>query len=289
MLTGGGSRMPVTHRIAAEVFPSAVLEQDATPSLSVGRGLASAGRHRLQALRFRREATGIASRPEVTQALRDATVAAFTAVRDRTHETLSGLEQPRWSAVLASPPGINDAVRGLEAAIDRTIRPLLNGVCADYAIPHDQRDLGAEIIPPRVFTAEFVDRVSALPGRPDFPSEMFDGTGPAAARIVLQFAQQGASRAVPLAGAGKLVTQLRGAARSGGQAALVIGGIAAVVAGGAWAVGAYEQRAARRDALAELAAMELPDELLATLEQELAEEVARVVEDRVAPLERMVR
>jgi len=289
VLTGGGSRMPVTHRIAAQVFPAATLEQDATPSLSVGRGLASAGRHRLQALRFRREATGIATRPEVTEAFRAATVAAFTAVRNRTHETLRGLDPARWSAVLMSPPGIDAALRDLEATIDQTIRPLVNDVCADYAIPREQRNLGAEIVPPRVFTEEFMNRVSALPGRTDFPSDIFNGNGDVAGKLILHYAHQGARAAMPLAGAGKLAAQMRGAARGGAQAAVFIGGSALLLAGGAWAVSVGQRRYLRRKALAELADMQLPDELVAVLEKELAEEVARAVEHRIAPLERMVR
>jgi hypothetical protein len=50
-----------------------------------------------------------------------------------------------------------------------------------------------------------------------------------------------------------------------------------------------QRRYLRRKALAELADMQLPDELVAVLEKELAEEVARAVEHRIAPLERMVR
>ena len=41
--------------------------------------------------------------------------------------------------------------------------------------------------------------------------------------------------------------------------------------------------------LAIFIAMELPAEVVAMLEQELSREIARVVEERIAPLERMVR
>ena len=54
-------------------------------------------------------------------------------------------------------------------------------------------------------------------------------------------------------------------------------------------MGVGQRRYLRRKALAELADMQLPDELVAELEKEPAEEVARVVEDRIAPLEQMVR
>jgi len=94
---------------------------------------------------------------------------------------------------------------------------------------------------------------------------------------------------MPLAGAGKLAAQMRGAARGGAQAAVFIGSSALLLAGGAWAVSVGQRRYLRRKALAELADMQLPDELVAVLEKELAEEVARAVEHRIAPLERMVR
>ena len=102
-----------------------------------------------------------------------------------------------------------------------------------YAIPREQRNLGAEIVPPRVFTEEFMNRVSALPGRTDFPSDIFNGNGDVAGKLILHYAHQGARAAMPLAGAGKLAAQMRGAARGGAQAAVFIGSSALLLAGGA--------------------------------------------------------
>jgi hypothetical protein len=288
VLTGGGSRMPVTRRVCSEVFPEATPELDDAPSFSVGRGLASAARHRIQALRFRRDATGVASTPEVTSALRKATVAAFTAVRDHTLEALRRTDPENWKSVIEPPPGLQEAARDLEEAVDRTVRPLVNQVCDTYKIPGGQRALDTRLAPPRLFTVDFVNRVLSMPARPDLELGSFEGAGPAVAQIILRSASKGANNAV-LTGAAGIAARLRGGVRSGGKAALIIGAGYVALVGSIWTAETIIHRRKRNQVLAELAAMELPDEAVTVLEQELTQEVARVVGERIAPLERMVR
>ncbi|MGH3613640.1 MAG: hypothetical protein ACRDRK_13825 [Pseudonocardia sp.] len=287
VLTGGGSRMPITRHVCTEVFPDATMEMDDAPAFSVGRGLASAGRHRLQALRFRRAATGVATIPEVTQALREATVAAFSTLRDNTVQAMRNSDESTWQALIESPPGMEDVARTLEQAVDRTVRPLVDRVCDAYDIPGARRDLGTRLAPPRMFTMDLVNRVKAIPGRPDWSIDDFRGFSPLVARFITQSAAKGAGQAA--LGAAGIVAKLRGGLKGGGQAALIVGAVAATAAASVWTWKTVERQAKRRHALAELAVMELPADVITSLEQDLSGEIARVVEERVAPLERMVR
>jgi hypothetical protein len=289
VLTGGGSRMPTTRRICADVFPEATLEMDDAPSFSVARGLASAGGHRLRALRFRRAAREVATRPEVTQALREATVAAFTAIRDNTLETLRKTDdESSWRGLIESPPGMNDVAHDLEEAVDRAVRPLVDQVCDAYDIPGEQRDLGTWLAPPRMFTMEIVNRVKAIPARPDLAVDELEDFVPLAGRLIAQSAWRGAGKTA-LTGMAGLAAKLRGGVGGAGKAALVVAGAYGVVAGTVWTVKTVDRQVKRRKTLAALAELQLPDEVITALEQELAAEIARVVEERIAPLERMVR
>ncbi|ALG10572.1 Hsp70 family protein [Kibdelosporangium phytohabitans] len=282
VLTGGGSRMPVTRRICAQLFPDASHELDDEPSFSVGRGLASAGRHRIQAMRFRRDATGVAARPEVAQALRDATVEAFATVRDQTVALLRETDPQQWGDLIESPPpGLPDAARGIEEAVDASVRPLVHQICDAYEIPHGHRDLDTRLAPDRLFISEFTQRVTEIP-RASLPDVSDTDLSHATVQIG-RFAMQG------FAGAQGVLARLRGGIKAGGQAALIAGAMYLVFAGGSWAVQTVAGQRRRRQVLNAVATMELPGEAITTLEHELAAEIARVVGERVAPLERMVR
>jgi hypothetical protein len=287
VLTGGGSRMQITHRLCREVFPAAEPELDPQPSFSVARGLASAGRHRLRALRFRRDAAAVTTAPEVTEALRTATVDVFNVVRERTLEVLRTTDLEQWHTVIEAPPGLQEAAGALEAAVDRTVRPRVEEVCDAYLLPGQARRLSTTLAPPRLFTVDFVNRVMAIPPRADPEFATFEGSGMVVARIVMAGAQQGANKAV-LGGAAGLASRLRGGIRGGGKAAVAVGAVYVAAVGTAWAAQTYDRQRKRRQALEALAAMELPEDAAGALEQDLAREIARVVEERVAPLERMV-
>lgn len=159
ILTGGGSRMPFIRSICEQVFPEATLDIDDNPSLSVARGLASAGQQRVRIAEFRHAMNMIAVSAETREFIHDQTRRAFERIKTSTVTALRWSRQSRWDSIVEQPPGQEQIGAGLVAAINDYLVPRALRVCAEYGI--DDSRFGISLTLPPFFVGMLIHRISA--------------------------------------------------------------------------------------------------------------------------------
>lgn len=142
VLSGGGSRMPFVRDVAAEVFPGATVEDDPEPAYSVARGLAGAGRHRVNIDRFRSEVAEIARDPAVGTTVRSAIDGLLTEVM--TKLAAMAADDPEaareWAAGFSaqdtghSGVDVEGHVTELARALSTALSPRAVRTCAAYGL-----------------------------------------------------------------------------------------------------------------------------------------------------------
>jgi hypothetical protein len=154
VLTGGGSRMPVVHRLCLDAFPGATVENDTDPSLSVTRGLASVGRHRVNVARFRRDIQGLKDRPEFEEKIRSGLLSAFDQARNTLltrlleradKESADFQDEQDIDALIRRLTGMDEVLAGLRVRLNTELTPMALDICRSYDIRDDRFTVDLEL------------------------------------------------------------------------------------------------------------------------------------------------
>ncbi|MFE9018600.1 Hsp70 family protein [Streptomyces sp. NPDC007808] len=146
VLTGGGSRMPFTRRLCAEVFPDAVVHNDPEPAFSVARGLALAGYTELRLERFRAALDALLDEPELEELSREHIADGFAELQRslaravRTMRDAPGSDEARARS-LVEGEGEPLAVGELRTALNERLGERVSSLCREHGVPHDALDL----------------------------------------------------------------------------------------------------------------------------------------------------
>ncbi|WP_141579464.1 hypothetical protein [Actinomadura sp. WMMA1423] len=163
VLTGGGSRMPFTRSMCAEIFPAAVIENDPEPAFSVARGLALAGYTELRLQRFRKALADLLDEPRLAELceehieegfeqlkrrlerkVRNAQVSATGSAEQRARDLVEGEDEPH-------------AIEELRKALNQRLSERINSICRDYGVPSDALDLNFQL--PLGFSESLTERL----------------------------------------------------------------------------------------------------------------------------------
>ncbi|MFH8991158.1 Hsp70 family protein [Streptomyces sp. NPDC017940] len=167
VLTGGGSRMPVVRELCAAAFPEATVENDEEPSLSVTRGLASIGRHSVNVARFRRDILALGDHPAFEEAIRAGLLTAFDQAKatllahllERAEREDAEGEQ-NLDALIRELTGMDRVLADLRRTLEKSLIPLVLGICRSYGIRDDQFTL--DIALPEIIGTTISRRIRAL-------------------------------------------------------------------------------------------------------------------------------
>jgi len=159
ILTGGGSRMPFTKVICQQAFPhpTQVKPDDMDPSLSVARGLASAGRKRVLVNRFRSEMAELITSPETREFIRAQHQAAFDATIASVVQVMKDAVVKDWFDIAEQPPGREQIEDKFRAAVVDYLAPLCRSTYSKYGIPASSFDVN--YIMPALSAAPYFPRV----------------------------------------------------------------------------------------------------------------------------------
>ncbi|MFH0518927.1 Hsp70 family protein [Streptomyces sp. M41] len=147
VLTGGGSRMPLTRRICREVFPEAAIDNDPEPAFSVARGLALAGYTELRLERFRASLTALLEEPEFDELCTEHISKGFAELKGRLAghvrdaAGITGTAAPGLPLDGGEPPSIT-ALRG---ALNQRLGERVSSLCRTHGVPHDALDLDFQL------------------------------------------------------------------------------------------------------------------------------------------------
>jgi hypothetical protein len=141
VLTGGGSRMRPVGQICREVLPTAAIQHDAEPSLSVARGLALAGFHRVRVARFRSEIAGL---------LRSAT---FIGLCTKEVDDMLSIMKGQFLAKLKARENVDTddflpSLRKLNNRLDSYLSETVPPVCRSYNVADDSLNLDVRLSVP---------------------------------------------------------------------------------------------------------------------------------------------
>ncbi|MEU1317827.1 Hsp70 family protein [Streptomyces tibetensis] len=154
VLTGGGSRMPVVRRLCLDAFSGATVENDTDPSLSVTRGLASVGRHRVNVARFRRDIQALKVRPEFEEKIRAGLLSAFDQARNTLLTRLLERADDQFAdtkdeqdidALIRRLTGMDEVLVGLRVRLNAELTPMALDICRSYDIRDDRFTLDLEL------------------------------------------------------------------------------------------------------------------------------------------------
>jgi hypothetical protein len=162
ILTGGGSRMPFTWDICQLTFHEAMVERDADPSLSVARGLASAGCQRVHAARFRDDIRSIVTATETRLHVRAQTENSFSELKCAVAEEMRRKQRKDWPSLMTNPPKQEQVVRALQNSINAYLVPQAQKICEEYEI--DSSLFGINFALPQLLATEFVTNLSTVSG-----------------------------------------------------------------------------------------------------------------------------
>ncbi|QOV38579.1 hypothetical protein IM697_09480 [Streptomyces ferrugineus] len=146
VLTGGGSRMPFTRRICAEIFPTAVVENDPEPAFSVARGLALAGHTELRLERFRAALAALLDEPELGELCEEHITEGFAELQRRlirevrTMRDAPGGDEAR-TRQLVEGEGEPLAITELRHALNQRLGERVSSLCREHGVPHDALNL----------------------------------------------------------------------------------------------------------------------------------------------------
>ncbi|MFI9240307.1 Hsp70 family protein [Streptomyces sp. NPDC053079] len=275
VLTGGGSRMPVVRTICMEIFPDALVENDPHPGLTVARGLASAGRHRVAMERFRDDIGALKERPDFTGKIREALLDSFDVVKARLRQRLEqALEDGTASRTLLDElidetTGGDEVREHLRKALETSLIPLVQEICRTYGVKDDHFRLNLEV--PDVVGSTMRARLLTICRAVEFSKNLLK-----AARA---FGQGGS---IVMRGAVELVR--RAGSLPTIASAGVVGTVAGAVVGSAMGVEKLARR--RLDTVVETAQLE-PDQVQQLVEQ-VAEAIMVQMDARAVEIERFL-
>ncbi|WP_189959261.1 Hsp70 family protein [Streptomyces alanosinicus] len=147
VITGGGSRMPVVRQLCLDSFPEAALENDTDPYLSVARGLASVGRHRVNVARFRHDIQALKDRPAFEEKIRIGLLDAFdeakntllTGLLERANDVnASAHDEQEIDALIHRLTGMDQVLARLRVRLSAELTPMALDVCRSYSIRDDR-------------------------------------------------------------------------------------------------------------------------------------------------------
>ncbi len=156
ILTGGGSRMPFVRDICVQAFPDAAVDLDNDPSLSVTRGLVSAGRQRVQAARFRREVSAITTSPRTRGIIHRQVEAAYQASKKPTLEAMRNQDMSMWPRIFENPPGQAKIVDEFQRSVSAYLASKAQPICAKYGIDSSRFDMNLKL--PQFFAEQLMER-----------------------------------------------------------------------------------------------------------------------------------
>ena len=158
ILTGGGSRMPFVWDICMKAFPKAALDLDNEPSLSVARGLASAGLQRVRVARFRRDMDAIVTSPETDNLIREQTERAFEAIKESIVAAMRSQDQATWHTIVTQPPSQERIVDDLQRSISGHLVPRMQNICEAYGIDSSRFPINLTL--PQLFATQLIQRIA---------------------------------------------------------------------------------------------------------------------------------
>ncbi|MEV7453750.1 Hsp70 family protein [Streptomyces nigra] len=146
VLTGGGSRMPLTRRICREVFPEAAIDNDPDPAFSVARGLALAGYTELRLERFRASLTELLEEPELGALCSKHISEGFAELKGRLAGRVRGAADiTATTAVEPVDGGEPPSIKALREALNQHLGERVSSLCRDHGVPHDALDLDFQL------------------------------------------------------------------------------------------------------------------------------------------------
>ncbi|TPQ19136.1 Hsp70 family protein [Streptomyces sporangiiformans] len=169
VITGGGSRMPVVRQLCLEAFPEAAVENDKEPSLSVTRGLASVGRHRVNVARFRHDIQALKGRPEFEEKIRVGLLDAFDQARNTLlarlleradAEPADAQDEQDINALIRRLTGMDQVLARLRVRLNAELAPMALDICRSYDIRDDQFTL--DIVLPGVIGTAISARIRPM-------------------------------------------------------------------------------------------------------------------------------
>ncbi|MFE6942093.1 Hsp70 family protein [Streptomyces chartreusis] len=276
IVTGGGSRMPVVREACAEAFPDAEVRNDPTPSFTVARGLASAGRHRVGVDRFRRDIRALKDQTDFNSEIRAALLESFGEMISLLRQRVE-LEAGNGGAQSSTPldeqirevADLDAVFRRLQARLEASLTPLVLDICRAYGIRDDRFRLDLTV--PNIVSVKMTARIRGVLRTAGAAQGILTTAGGAtvAGRVLMN----GAVQAFRKGGAGPLLFAAGAVAAAG---AVVVGSAAGIEYAARWRL----QRAL------ETASLE-PTEITRLVE-EVAESIAEQMDDRAREVERFV-
>ncbi|MEV6345591.1 hypothetical protein [Actinoplanes sp. NPDC051851] len=174
VLTGGGSRMPLTDSLCREIFPHCLLAYDEDPAFAVARGLVSNGQHRAAVARFRRDVSDLIGAPETAEVVRTEAALALDTMKDRVAAQM--LEARGSAATLANHIrfGMYEAECALAEALVYYLSMRVERICRRHGVPI--RHLALDLTLPDLFT----DRLDQVLDRAAEVEQLTELSAPAA-------------------------------------------------------------------------------------------------------------
>ncbi|MFF7394560.1 hypothetical protein ACFZAE_39880 [Streptomyces scabiei] len=278
IVTGGGSRMPVVRDACTEAFPDAEVRNDPTPSFTVARGLASAGRHRVGVERFRRDIRALKDQADFTKQIRAALLESNDEMKSllrRFVELFAGNGGAQSSTPLDEQiRDMADPVfRRLRARLESSLTPLVLDICRAYGVRDDRFPLNLTV--PNIVSATMKARISGVLRTAGTAKATLKNSG--IAHMVGRKIMSGAVQAVRERGTDALL-------QAAGQAAA-----GAVIFGSAAGIKYAVECTARWRLQRALETSSLEPAEITRLVDEVAESIAAQMDDRAKEIERFVR
>lgn len=219
VVTGGGSRMPVVRQLCLGAFPEAAVENDKKPSLSVTRGLASVGRHRVNVARFRQDIQALKGRPEFEEKIRAGLIDAFDQARSTLLARLLEIadrEEPDTEderdidALIRRLTGMDQVLARLRVRLNAELTPMALDICRSYDIRDDQFTL--DIVLPGIIGTAISGRIRPMWRTLRAAQEVLSllGSMGGAGLYLLRYATRGARFFAKLGVAGAIVAAALG-------------------------------------------------------------------------------
>ncbi|MEU0372185.1 hypothetical protein ABZ070_18340 [Streptomyces sp. NPDC006283] len=149
VLTGGGSRMLLTRRLCAQVFPGATIENDSEPSFSVAKGLALAGHTEIRLDSFRDAVTELLEGDRFDEVCSEHIRTGFDQLKRRlaayvkagrlAHRNTGVAQEALLELVQEEPEPA--AIDDLRIALNEELGSGLSVICRDHGVPDDALDL----------------------------------------------------------------------------------------------------------------------------------------------------
>lgn len=276
ILTGGGSRMPFTKEICQQAFPhpTQVKPDDMDPSLSVARGLASAGRKRVLVNRFRSEMAELITSPKTQEFIRAQYRAAFDATVASVVRAINEAIVKDWLDIAEQPPDKAQIEEKFRSAMIGYLTPLCRSTYSKYGIPAYSFDVSYRM-PALLATGSITRIISSRLVRAVMRAAGVAGQG-WAKRIIDQVEEE--IRNKPNPNKPNRNARMRHAANKKAAIFVVAGLILLSLPTGAKRYVIWKMKSAR-----------LPDDVLDQQVEEILNAISKVIGHQAAEAERFVR